>query len=332
MDEQILEFLAGGAHSSGELARALGISRQGVLQHLIRLEQIGLVRRTGLSRATRWERTIEHRFVWDLDRTLEEDELWRVVRSSVPELSELGAAAVAILNYAMTEIINNALEHSEGTEVAVHVRRRAERLIFEVADDGVGALTKVRAHFDLPSESEAAFHISKGRQTTAQTGHSGEGLFFTSKLFDRFALRCERHAWLVDNLLGDQAIAAGTGRPGTMVEMELDPSTSLRLRQVFDAYSDVETPGLQRSHIRIHLADSDGDFMSRSEARRIAQQLDQYEEVLLDFTGVSAIGQGFVDQLFRVWADQNPGTRLTPIAMNDDVEFMVRRGLSARAE
>ncbi len=183
MDERILERLAGGAHSSGELARALGISRQGVLLHLTRLEQVGLVRRIGLSRATKWERQVAHRFVWNLDGTLEEDRLWQDVRSSVPELGQLETAATAILNYAMAEMLNNALEHSEGTKVAVNIRRRGEHLIFEVVDDGVGALTKVRAHFDLPSETDAAFHISKGRQTTSQAGHSGEGLFFTSKLF-----------------------------------------------------------------------------------------------------------------------------------------------------
>ena len=42
------------------------------------------------------------------------------------------------------------------------------------------------------------------------------------------------------------------------------------------------------------------------------------------------VGQGFVDEVFRVWAREHPEVRLIPRAMNVAVEFMVRRGLSGR--
>lgn len=69
-------------------------------------------------------------------------------------------------------------------------------------------------------------------------------------------------------------------------------------------------------------------FVSRSEAKRLARGLERFRVVTLDFQGVEAVGQGFVDELFRVWARKHPGTELEPVHMGEAVEFMVRRGLS----
>ncbi|MBL8714467.1 MAG: hypothetical protein JNL79_00615, partial [Myxococcales bacterium] len=41
-----------------------------------------------------------------------------------------------------------------------------------------------------------------------------------------------------------------------------------------------------------------------------------------------AIGQGFADEVFRVWARAHAGTRLLPVDMNEGVGFMVRRALA----
>lgn len=39
----------------------------------------------------------------------------------------------------------------------------------------------------------------------------------------------------------------------------------------------------------------------------------------------TAVGQGFCDEVFRVWARDNPGTRLVPVNMNEDVGWFVRK-------
>jgi hypothetical protein len=49
------------------------------------------------------------------------------------------------------------------------------------------------------------------------------------------------------------------------------------------------------------------------------------EAVEVDFAGVTDVGQGFVDELLRVWPNAHPGKTVTPINMNPAVEFMVRR-------
>lgn len=57
------------------------------------------------------------------------------------------------------------------------------------------------------------------------------------------------------------------------------------------------------------------------------QGLAKFREVVLDFEGVESVGQGFADEVFRVFARAHPGTRLVPIRMGKAVEFMVQRAL-----
>jgi hypothetical protein len=45
--------------------------------------------------------------------------------------------------------------------------------------------------------------------------------------------------------------------------------------------------------------------------------------VVLDFTGVDFIGQGFADEIFRVFALAHPGTRLIPVHCTETVEKMI---------
>lgn len=80
-----------------------------------------------------------------------------------------------------------------------------------------------------------------------------------------------------------------------------------------------------RTRPSVRLARSGTLFVSRSEARRLLAGLERFSEVELDFDGVAEVGQGFVDEVFRVWPADHPGTRLVPIRMAPMVESMVHR-------
>jgi hypothetical protein len=70
----------------------------------------------------------------------------------------------------------------------------------------------------------------------------------------------------------------------------------------------------------------------RSEAKRLMRGLERFQEVLVDFTGREEVGQGFVDEVLRVWPSQHPGTAVQPTGMTGPVEFMVKRGLPTPRE
>ena len=66
-------------------------------------------------------------------------------------------------------------------------------------------------------------------------------------------------------------------------------------------------------------------FVSRPEAKRLLQGLERFRHVIIDFAGVEAVGQGFADEVFRVWALAHPQVDLRPENMAPPVAFMVGR-------
>jgi hypothetical protein len=89
----------------------------------------------------------------------------------------------------------------------------------------------------------------------------------------------------------------------------------------------VDIQDLQSARCVVRLFEHGTFFVSRSEAKRLLANLDRFREVILDFRGVEGVGQGFVDEVFRVWAHDHSEVKLIPVEMNEAVEFMVRRGL-----
>ena len=63
--------------------------------------------------------------------------------------------------------------------------------------------------------------------------------------------------------------------------------------------------------------------VARSQAKRLVKRLENFEEVILDFEGVEAIGQGFAHELFVVFRNAHPDTRLIPVNTNDTVNMMI---------
>ena len=55
------------------------------------------------------------------------------------------------------------------------------------------------------------------------------------------------------------------------------------------------------------------DYVSRSEARRLLHGLEKFKEIILDFSGVKSIGQGFADEVFRVFQNGHPDIVLKKI-------------------
>ena len=278
--------------------------------------------REGLERAGRPPvPTVERRFPL---AGLEED---RVHRELSGPLDLAGhEPARLIVAYAFTEMLNNAIDHSGGEGAVVRLWRRPARLDVEILDDGEGVFAHLLAGLKLPDLFASVQELSKGKRTTAPDRHSGEGIFFTSKAVDLFALAANGIVWTVDNLRRDEALGASAVRVGTAVRFSLDPRTDRDLGAVFRQFSD-EDHTFSRSRPVVRLFEIGVSFVSRSEAKRLLSGMERFKEVEVDFTGIEVVGQGFVDELLRVWPAAHPDTRIVPSHMTEEVEFMVSRGL-----
>jgi hypothetical protein len=66
------------------------------------------------------------------------------------------------------------------------------------------------------------------------------------------------------------------------------------------------------------------EYLSRSGARRLTANLEKFREVVLDFNGVTAVCQGFTDEVFRVFAARHPETGIKAVNVNPAVLAMLR--------
>ena len=254
---------------------------------------------------------------------LEEHEVWAVV---VADLRlDRSTPAVRIMTYAFTEMLNNAIDHSEATHAEISVWSSSARLAFAIGDGGVGVFPRLRTGLGLEDNFTSIQELTKGKRTTAPDRHTGEGIFFSSKAVDLFQLTSAGLRWTVDNIRADVAVGDAPHQPGTLVYAEISPATTRELQQVFQQFTvDFE---FVRTRPVVKLFGLGMTFVSRSEARRLLDGLDEFTEVEVDFNGVTDVGQGFVDELLRVWPTSHPGKRVIPVNMSEAVEFMVRRGL-----
>lgn len=255
---------------------------------------------------------------------LREDVVWdELARAQIdPEV-----AARPIFRYAFTEMLNNAIDHSDGTQVNLFAWISDDRLAFLIRDDGVGAFAKLREGLGLTDHFAAVQELSKGKRTTWPEHHTGEGIFFTSKAVDVFQLVSNGVRWTVDNVRQDVGLGDVPDEQGTSVYCEVIPATARTLREVFAKYT-TDDHAFRVTRPIVKLFGYGVSFVSRSEAKRLLDGLDDFDDVLVDFTGVTDVGQGFVDELLRVWPRSHPGKQVIPINMSNSVEFMIRRGLS----
>ena len=319
-------FQTGQALQAGEVAEILGVTRQTAHRHLRQLVADGKLIVEGAGRSTRYRSATPHeerRYPID---GLEEDRVWDEMCGPSSCVAAVSDRPRAILQYVLTEIVNNAIDHSGATEVEVSVSLRGTGVALEIIDRGVGIFEHIRDKFGLATELEALQELSKGKTTTMPSRHSGEGLFFSSKACDRFEIASGGLQWVVDNRRDDMAVGALDPQVhGTEVRVEVDSDTDRDLHQIFGEYTEDFEFSKTRTVIRLFAIGT--EFVSRSQAKRLVNGLEAFREVVLDFKGVDLVGQGFADEVFRVWAREHPEVKLIPTDMNDAVAFMVERAI-----
>ncbi len=324
-DERIVRAARRQAVTNAGVAALLGVSRATAQRRLAALVESRRLRLIGRGRGASY-RPIGAVMTWPRGG-LREDEAWAAME---PELLAIAAFSVdesASIAYCATEMLNNAIDHSDGAQVTARVAPASDGALLVVEDDGVGVFDHVMSAKKLASRDDAIVQMEKGKLTTMPSRHSGEGIFFTSKIANRFRLASADRAWIVDAVAQDTAVER-LAEPvrGTRVEMTFLAGQVPRLVDAFARWTDPETQSFSRTRTTVKLASVSSRLISRSEARRIVAGLDAFDTVELDFAGVDIVGQGFVDEVFRVFARAHPTITLEPVRMSDAVAFMVRRG------
>lgn len=261
------------------------------------------------------------------NENLQEDEVLSQVKKSTGIRSGLPGNVAVIFDYAFTEMLNNAIEHSGSENIRVTAGRKAGRVLFVVADRGIGIFRNIRRKMGLSTDLEAVQDLLKGKQTTAPDAHSGEGIFFTSKVADSLIIKSFGKELVFDNLADDVFLKDGRPVAGTVVEFLVSRGSKKDLNGVFREYTG-KNHEFSRTRVTVHLYKTGTEYLSRSQARRIVAGLDKFKHVILDFRKVETVGQGFADEVFRVWQKSHPKIKLAHENANENVEFMIGRALA----
>ncbi len=104
--------------------------------------------------------------------------------------------------------------------------------------------------------------------------------------------------------------------------------TERTTKEIFDEYTGDDFL-LNKTKITVHLAKDylGHDFVSRSLAKRILMNVEKFKIIVLDFENIDNIGQGFADEVFRVFKNKNPDITIVPVNMNEEIEFMINRAM-----
>jgi anti-sigma regulatory factor (Ser/Thr protein kinase) len=316
-----------GSATGPELAAKFGISRQAVSLHLRQLIADGHVFKTGSTRAARYfpaEAAPEKRRI---KRTLvlaglDESAVYADFAIAL-NVSRLPSNVEAILQYAFTEILNNAIDHSMSERCTAEISVDAAKAAFEIKDPGVGVFHSIADKFDLADEQTAMIELIKGKTTTMPEAHTGEGIFFVSRAADRFVLRSHRLQIEWDNNRDDVFVSDPHFNKGTTAYFEIRQSSRKSLAHIFAEYAPEKFDfRFEKTRVLVKLLRK--DYVSRSEAKRLLHNLDKFSEVELDMRGVRNVGQGFADEIFRVFASTHPDVSIRTRNASVAVEAMLK--------
>ena len=115
---------------------------------------------------------------------------------------------------------------------------------------------------------------------------------------------------------------------GTSISMQIPLDVKHTPKDIFDLFSSIEL-GFHKTNVAVALSSNPHDpHNSRSQAKRLMSGLEKFKTVVLDFKDVTEVGQAFVDEVFRVFKNENPGIEIEYINASQEVDAIIKTGLA----
>jgi anti-sigma regulatory factor (Ser/Thr protein kinase) len=301
------------------------VSRQTIHSHLSALVELGYLVAYGNTKARTYGLGAKrsHTQKFPLKKLRESDVYYQdfgYIFKNLPDNIE------DICHYGFTEMLNNAIDHSEGKFVYISAVRDEDNIKICIDDDGEGIFNHIARLMDLGDPRESILELSKGKLTTDPENHTGQGIFFTSRTFDSFYIASGDLTFFHNEGTGDHLLHNEKEEEGTMVFMQVAMNSPRTLGSVFDEFTGTEDEdfAFNTTVVPVKLVLYEGEkLVSRSQAKRILNRVEKFKNVLLDFADVNSIGQAFADEVFRVFTRRNPHVNILPVNMTGNIERMI---------
>ena len=336
-DAIILACAAQGAAVASLATEQTGLSRVAVSRRIKKLADVGYLQRHGTG--TRQTYSLGGSRFWmavmpreDILKQGGEMAVW--AQHIAPLVADQKPNVKNLVNTAFTEMLNNALDHSQASQVAMGVHVHAGRMQMVVADDGVGIFKHIAQSAHLFDQRLAILELAKGKFTTAPQGHSGMGIFVSSRMMDGFSIEScglrfdthETHRPLPPFDWIDVGNSLKPNEARTVLRMDIALNSTRTPNDVYLKYfepSEIGSEAFHTTEIPVRLAQLSSELVSRSQAKWVMERATQFKTVILDFEGVVHVGQAFVDEVFRVFALAHPDIQIKTMGLTADVAAML---------
>lgn len=325
----LLEKIGQNADNPSKIvSEAFDVNRNTIHKYINKLEEENIIKRVKRGIYQLVESSENYVFLKSKNEIKNETAIFNITLKN--HIDDFSGNVKEIWEYAFSEMVNNVIDHSGADFLAVVVKRNYLNTTVYISDDGIGIFEKIKNYFNLSSLDDAICELFKGKLTTDKANHSGEGIFFSSKLMDDFAILSDGKVFSADKY--DHSIITVDEFPvkGTFVVMRLSNYSHKMCKEIFDKYSDVNG-GFNKTVIPLKNI-FDASPVSRSQARRVLNSLEKFEEIILDFENIEWMGQGFAHQIFVVFKNNYPDIQLTPVNMNEDVTKMYNHVINTKSE
>jgi len=324
---------------AAKIIRKSGLSRAYVNRIFQQLRHEGKIRLIGKANRARYvesaaehlNRVLEQELFYQrilVNKEVEEDRILDQMKYETGIFLHIPEHIRKMVEYGFTEMLNNAIEHSQSARIAIRVQRTSDGIWFIVTDYGIGIFNKIMQTRNLGSEKAAIQDLLKGKQTTSPELHRGEGIFFTSRTADKFEIKSSDKKILFDNQIGDIFIGNTKKRKGTEIYYWLTMESQRTLQAIFQQYGEADY-SFDKTEVVVKLYLMDSGFVSRSQARRLLVGLEKFRTIVLDFQDVQLVGQGFADEIFRVWKSRHPEIKIEVINANPNAQLMIQHVMRA---
>ena len=308
--------------------KKFGVTRQAVSRYVYIMLDEGVLEQEGHLRNIRYSlKPTKSTFTLKVLPGMEEDKVWR--ESVLPHMPKMTKTSRNLCQYGFGQILNNVIDHSKAKEVTVHVNVDAVNVEMIVIDKGVGIYKKIQEENGLEDPKQALLELSKGKIASDPENHTGEGIFFTSKMFEEFDIYSD-NLYLSNYNNGEWLPEGEKSGAGTAVFMKINRESALKLSSVIEEFTLGERgPGFSKTVVPMKVLLHEGEApVSRSQAKRLVTRFDRFKEVALDFGDIDEIGQPFADEIFRVFQNKHPEVKLSPVNANHDVSQVIRHARS----
>ncbi|HEY5037942.1 MAG TPA: ATP-binding protein, partial [bacterium] len=217
------------------IVQKFGISRQAAARYLQNMAHDGEIIAEGATKDRVYKPGLSRSIIknYVLNGSLEESEIWS--KDFMALCEGLKENVVRICEYGFTEMVNNAIDHSNGKKLELSMHRNSQVITMVVVDDGVGIFRKIKEDHHLSDERQSILELAKGKLTSDPEKHSGQGIFFSSRAFEDFYIHSDKLAFgHVPQEQRHRIVELETIQEGTSVIMQIHLNSEKKLKDVFD--------------------------------------------------------------------------------------------------